>query len=323
MPDILDPQSPIFVTGHRGLVGSALFRHLSARDFQNILTATRDELDLCDPQAVDRWFSLNRPKYVVHAAGKVGGIRANLEAPADFHFENLMIQATVLRAAFRHGVKKLLYLGSSCIYPRDCPQPMEEKHLLSNYPDPSNEGYALAKLAGVKACEYYHRQYGSNFIAALPTNLYGPQDNFDPQTSHVLPALIRRFHEAKLTGHTEVVVWGTGKTRREFMHVDDLADACLHVLEHYEGDGPINVGTGEDISIGELASHIRDTVYPEATITFDTSKPEGPPRKLLEVSRLQQLGWKPKIDFRQGLQSAYDWFLANVANQDGSSRSFT
>ncbi|MCG8451061.1 MAG: GDP-L-fucose synthase [Pirellulales bacterium] len=312
MPTSLDDKARIYVSGHAGLVGSAVVRRLEAAGFQNILTATRSEVDLRDPQAVKNWFASNKPDYVVHVAGKVGGIRANLDAPVDFLHDNLMIQATVLRAAWRHGVEKLLYLGSSCIYPRECPQPMSEEHLLSSPFDPSNEGYALAKLTGVKACQYYRKQYGCNFIAALPTNLYGQKDNFDPRHSHVLPALVRRFHQAKLAGEKKVVVWGTGQSRREFLHVDDLADACLFLLEKYEAPLPLNLGTGEDVSIAELAELVKEVVYPHAELAFDSSKPEGPPRKLLDVTRLHDLGWRHQIDLKIGIQSTYEWFLEHV-----------
>lgn len=313
MPEPIDRQSRIYVTGHAGLVGSAIVRKLKSSGFESLLTATRKDVDLREPDKVLSWFQSERPDYVIHVAGKVGGIRANLAAPADFLYDNMMIHATVLRAAWKQNVKKLLYLASSCIYPRDCPQPMQEDHLLSSPMEPSNEGYALAKLTGVKSCELYRKQYGCNFVSCLPTNIYGPGDNFDPQSSHVLPALIRKFHEAKQSGNQQVDIWGSGNCRREFLHVDDLADACLFLLENYEQSPPINVGTGIDVSIAELAKTVSEVVYPEAELVFDAGKPEGPPRKLLDVGKLNHLGWNHQIALKAGIESAYDWFLKNVA----------
>lgn len=310
MPQALARSSRIFVSGHRGLVGSAIVERLTSAGFDQILTATRAELDLRDQAAVDRWFAAAKPEYVIHAAGKVGGIGANVAEPVDFAYDNLMIQATVLRSAWQHGVKKLLYLGSSCVYPRDCPQPMREDHLLTGPLEPTNEGYALAKIMGLKSCQYYRRQYGSNFIAALPTNLYGPGDKFDPQRSHVIPSLIVKFHEAKLARQPRVTLWGSGQPLREFLHVGDLADACLFLLENYDSAEPINVGSGEEVSIADLAHLVRDVVYPKAEIEFDTSKPDGTPRKLVDSSRLHALGWRHQIGLREGLAATYDWFLA-------------
>jgi GDP-L-fucose synthase len=307
--DFVDRHSRIFVTGHRGLVGSALVRHLRAEGFTRILTVTRSELDLRDQRRVDDWFADQRPEYVIHAAGTVGGILANSQRPVDFLYDNLMLHATVLRAAWQHKVRKLLYLGSSCIYPRDCPQPIKEEYLLTGPLEPTNDAYAIAKIAGVKSCEAYRRQYGCRFISAMPTNLYGPEDNFDLSTSHVLPALIRRFHEAKRSGASEVVVWGTGAPRREFLHVDDLARACLHLLERYDEAQTINVGCGEDVSIGELADLVREVVYPEAEIVFDRSRPDGTPRKLLDVSRLRALGWETHVALAEGVRRTYAWYL--------------
>jgi len=309
MPAVLDRNKPIFVSGHRGLVGSALMRCLEREGFGNILTATREQVDLCDPQAVDHWFAEMRPKYVIHAAGKVGGIQANTKLPADFMFDNLMIHATVLRSAQKYSVSKLLYLGSSCIYPRDCPQPMREEYLLTGPLEPTNEAYALAKITGLKSCQYYRKQYGCNFISTMPTNLYGPKDNFDLQGSHVLPALIRKFYEAKLSQDPQVTIWGTGSSRREFMHVDDLADGCLFLLDNYHDEATINLGSGQDITIANLAVLVRDLVYPEAELVFDTSKPDGMPRKLLDVTRLHQLGWHHQTELREGIESTYQWFL--------------
>jgi GDP-L-fucose synthase len=301
----------IYVAGHTGLVGSAITRRLQAGGFTHLLTATREELDLRDQAAVNRWFAANHPEFVFLVAGTVGGILANSTRPAEFIYDNLMIHATVVDAAYREGVAKLLYLGSSCIYPRECPQPMKEEYLLSGPLEPTNEPYAIAKIAGIKLCQSYRRQYGCDFISAMPTNLYGPYDNFDLTSSHVLPALMRKFHDAKAEGRGEVVIWGTGAPRREFLHVDDLADACLFVMERYDRDEHINVGTGADLSIRELAELVREIVYPQAKLTFDSSKPDGTPRKLLDVSRLHALGWRHRIELREGIASTYEWFLAN------------
>jgi GDP-L-fucose synthase len=303
----------IYVAGHAGLVGSAVTRRLRGGGYTNLLTAERDDLDLRDQGAVNRWFETNRPEYVFLVAGTVGGILANSARPAEFIYDNLMIHATVVHAAYREGVRKLLYLGSSCIYPRECPQPMKEEYLLTGLLEPTNEPYAVAKIAGIKLCQAYRHQYGCDFISAMPTNLYGPNDNFDLTSSHVLPALIRKFHDAKADGRGEVVIWGTGSPRREFLHVDDLADACLFIMEYYDRDLHINVGTGEDLSILELAEMVRDVVFPEAGLTFDTSKPDGTPRKLLDVSRLQGLGWHHRISLRDGIAATYQWFLDHHA----------
>ena len=303
----------IYVAGHAGLVGSAVTRRLRGGGYTNLLTAERDDLDLRDQGAVNRWFETNRPEYVFLVAGTVGGILANSARPAEFIYDNLMIHATVVHAAYREGVRKLLYLGSSCIYPRECPQPMKEEYLLTGLLEPTNEPYAVAKIAGIKLCQAYRHQYGCDFISAMPTNLYGPNDNFDLTSSHVLPALIRKFHDAKADGRGEVVIWGTGSPRREFLHVDDLADACLFIMEYYDRDLHINVGTGEDLSILELAEMVQDVVFPEAGLTFDTSKPDGTPRKLLDVSRLQGLGWHHRISLRDGIAATYQWFLDHHA----------
>src|SRR5687768_16208551 len=265
----------IFVAGHRGLVGSAIVRRLRSGGFENLLTATRDQLDLRDQAAVNYWFRANRPEYVYLVAGTVGGIMANSTRPAEFIYDNMMIHATVVHAAHQFGVKKLLYLGSSCIYPRECEQPMTEAQLLTGALEPTNEAYAIAKIAGIKLCEAYRRQYGDNFISAMPTNLYGPNDNFDLASSHVLPALIRKFHDARVAGQDDVVVSGSGTPRRELLHVDDLADACLFLMETYNEVQHINVGTGEDLSIRELADTVRDIVHPSGRVVFDTSKPDG------------------------------------------------
>jgi GDP-L-fucose synthase len=299
----------IYVAGHRGLVGSAIVRRLEREGFTQVLTATREQLDLRDQAAVNYWFRANRPEYVFLVAGTVGGILANSTRPAEFLYDNLMIHATVVHAAHLHAAEKLLYLGSSCIYPRECAQPMREESLLTGPLEPTNEPYAVAKIAGIKLCQAYRRQYGSNFISAMPTNLYGPNDNFDLQSSHVLPALLRKFHEAKERGDRQVVVWGTGSPRREFLHVDDLADACLFLMRGYEGDEHVNVGVGQDLSIRELAELIREVVAPEVELVFDTTKPDGMPRKLLDVSRLTGLGWRPRIGLREGIEGTYRWFL--------------
>lgn len=312
---MINRSSPIFVSGRNGMVGSAVVGRLERAGFSRVLAPLRKELDLRDQQAVDAWFDANRPDYVIHAAGRVGGIHANSTQPADFIYDNLMIHATVLRAAWRTEVTKLLYLGSSCIYPRDCPQPIREEYLLSGPLEKTNEAYAVAKIAGLKSCEAYRQQYGCNFISAMPANLYGPNDNFDLRMSHVLPALIRKFHECRVSSGTEVVVWGSGAPRREFMHVDDLADACLFLLENYDESSTINVGTGEDLTIRELAGMVRDVVSPEAEIVFDTSMPDGTPRKLLDVTRLHKLGWRHSIELRAGIESTYEWFYSHHTDE--------
>jgi GDP-L-fucose synthase len=305
----LECDARIFVTGHRGLVGSAVLRRLQAEGCSNLMTSRRDELDLRDQAAVNDWFRANQPEYVFLVAGTVGGIMANSTRPAEFIYDNLMIHATVVQAAHEYRVEKLLYLGSSCIYPREAPQPMTEDALLTGPLEPTNEPYAVAKIAGIKLCEAYRRQYGDNFISAMPTNLYGPNDNFDPQGGHVLPALIQRFHEAKRAGCNELEVWGTGSPKREFLHVDDLADACLFLMDHYDGEQHVNVGTGEDLAIRELAEMVRDVVHPGAELVWDTTKPDGSPRKLLDVSKLHDLGWRHSIQLRDGVESTYRWFL--------------
>jgi len=302
-------EARIYVAGHGGLVGSAVVRRLQAGGFTNVLTATRAQLDLRDQGAVNTWFEQNRPDYVFLVAGTVGGILANSTRPAEFIYDNLMIHGTVVEASHRVNVTKLLYLGSSCIYPRHATQPITEEQLLTGPLEPTNEWYAIAKIAGIKLCQAYRRQYGSDFISAMPTNLYGPEDNFDLSSSHVLPALIRKFHDAKQSGGKAVEIWGTGSPMREFLHVDDLADACVFLIENYSDDMHINVGTGVDLSIRELAEKVRDVVYPAAELQFDTSKPDGTPRKVLDVSRLNNLGWSPSYTLDSGLASTYQWFL--------------
>ncbi|QDS97758.1 GDP-L-fucose synthase family protein [Adhaeretor mobilis] len=309
----LPTDAPVYVTGHRGMVGSAMVRCLEAAGFSKILTATRQEVDLRDQRAVNDWFATNKPAYVFHAAGTVGGIHANSSRPADFLYDNLMMHATVLHASWQIGVEKLLYLGSSCIYPRNCPQPIKEEYLLTGPLEVTNDAYAIAKIAGLKSCEAYRRQHDCNFISAMPTNLYGTNDNFDLKTSHVLPALIRKFHDCREAGGGEVSIWGTGSPMREFLHVDDLADACLFLMNNYNEAGIVNVGTGTDVTIRELAELIQEIVCPEAQLTFDTSMPDGTPRKLLDVSKLHNLGWHHKIELREGIARTYDWFQENLA----------
>jgi GDP-L-fucose synthase len=300
----------IFVAGHRGLVGSAIVRRLESAGYTNLQVATRDQLDLRDQAAVNYWFRAHRPEYVYLVAGTVGGILANSTRPAEFLYDNLMIHATVVEAARQYETTKLLYLGSSCIYPREAPQPMTEDALLTSPLEPTNEPYAIAKIAGIKLCSAYRRQYGCNFISAMPTNLYGPGDNFDLESSHVLPALMRKFHEAKRSGNREVTIWGTGSPRREFLHVDDLADACVFLMDHYDGEQHVNVGTGVDVTIKELAELVGRVVHPDAQLVFDTSKPDGSPRKLLDVSKLAGIGWTARTGLDEGVRSTYEWFLA-------------
>lgn len=307
----------IYVAGHTGLVGSAIVRALAGRGYRNLLVAGRAQLDLRDQAAVNYWFRANRPEYVFLVAGTVGGIWANSTRPAEFIYDNLLIHATVVHAAHVYPVKKLLYLGSSCIYPRECPQPIREEYLLTGALEPTNEPYAVAKIAGIKLCQAYRRQYGSRFISAMPTNLYGPGDNFDRESAHVLAALIRRFHEARLAGRREVAVWGTGTPYREFLHVDDLADACLFLMERYDEEMHINVGTGEDVTIAEAADLVRQVVHPGATVVFDPTRPDGMPRKRLDVSRLHALGWRHSIALREGVERTYRWFVERGAAARG------
>ena len=316
-PNAVPLDSAIYVAGHGGLVGSAIMRALGDAGYENLLTATRSELDLRNQRDVNGWFEQNKPDYVYLVAGTVGGINANSTRPAEFLYDNLMIHGTVVHAAHQTNVTKLLYLGSSCIYPRLATQPISEDQLLTGPLEPTNEGYALAKIAGIKLCSTYRRQYGANFVSAMPTNLYGPGDNFDLAASHVIPALMRKFHEAKLHNEPNVEIWGTGSAMREFLHVDDLASACLFLMDNFEDEQHINVGTGEDLSIRSLAELVGEIVYPEAELVFDTTKPDGMPRKVLDVSKLHNLGWKHQVGLREGLDSTYSWFLHNYASARG------
>jgi GDP-L-fucose synthase len=317
------PNSKIFVAGSNGLVGSALVRQLRARGYSNLVLPEINDLDLTNNHSVADFFAAEKPEYVLLAAAKVGGIHANSSYPAEFIYLNLMIQNHVIHQSWRHGVKRLLFLGSSCIYPKLAPQPMNEEHLLTGLLEPTNEPYAVAKIAGIKMCESYNRQYGTKFIAVMPTNLYGPGDNFHPENSHVLPALIRRFHEAKLANAAKVVVWGTGKPRRELLYVDDMANGCLFLMElsdeqiasellSYPKPCFVNLGTGEDLTIRELAGKVRDALGYKGEIVFDPSKPDGTPRKLQDVSRIHALGWKHCTDLEHGIKSAYQWFLKTL-----------
>ncbi|MDP9187376.1 MAG: GDP-L-fucose synthase [Verrucomicrobiota bacterium] len=309
----MEKAEKIFIAGHRGMVGSALSCVLESRGFANLLKRDRSQLDLGDAAAVTKFFAKEKPELVIFAAAKVGGIKANNDYPVEFLLENLRVQNNVIAAAHENGARKLLFLGSSCIYPKLAPQPIPETALLTGPLEPTNEAYAIAKIAGVKLCQAFSREYGANFISAMPTNLYGPNDNFDLETSHVLAALLRKAHEAKKTGARELVVWGTGTPRREFLHVDDCASACLFLLEKYDSPKIINVGCGQDVSIRELAELICDVVGFDGELSWDKAKPDGTPRKLLDVSKLRALGWTPTIPFRDGIARTYDWFLKNVA----------
>lgn len=305
----MEKSAKIYVAGHRGLVGSAVVRRLLELRYTNLLLPTRQELDLLDAKAVNTFFQENKPEFVVDSAARVGGIKANMTYPADFLYENLQIQNNLMWAAKNLPVKKFLFLASSCIYPRECPQPMKEDYFMTGRPEPTNDGYAHAKIAGMELTKHIYDQYGLRFISCMPTNVYGPGDNFDPETSHVLPALIRRIIEAKESGQKEVVVWGTGQSRREFLHVDDLANAIVWLLENYEDKQFLNVGTGEDISIKETAYLVKDIVGYEGELVFDSTKPDGMPKKLLDVTRIHDAGWRHKIPFEHGLRSTIDWFM--------------
>ncbi len=310
---ILDRTKKIYVAGHRGLVGSALVRKLKADGFLNIVTRTHEELDLTRQTEVENFFAREQPSYVILAAAKVGGIYANDTYPADFIMKNLQIECNVIDAAHKNGVEKLLFLGSSCIYPRECPQPIKEEYLLGGYLEKTNEAYALAKIAGLKMCAFYNQQYGTDYISVMPCNLYGVNDNFSPENSHVLPALMRKFHEAKEKNEPTVTVWGSGRPLREFLNVDDLADACLFLMDHYKGNEFFNVGYGKEITILELAEMMKRVTGFQGEIILDSSKPDGTPRKLTDISRLKEMGWKPKICLEEGLKQTYEWYKANKA----------
>ena len=312
MPDILSGR--IFVAGHNGLAGSAIVRHLTKRGCRDLITIPHRELDLCDQAAVERFFAYCRPEYVFLAAAKVGGIMANATRPAEFAYNNLAIQTNVIHSAWKHGVKKLLFLGSSCIYPRCAPQPIKEEYLLTSELEPTNEAYAIAKIAGLKLAQAYRAQYGFSAIGLMPTNLYGPGDNFDPKSSHVLPALLRRFHEASRDDAPSVTLWGTGTPRREFLHADDLASAACFAMENYDEMAPLNVGYGSDVTIAELARLVARITGYAGSILFDSSHPDGTPRKLLDVSRMDALGWKASIDLEEGIASTYAWYREHASS---------
>jgi len=305
----MNKNSKIYIAGHRGLVGSALVRKLQSEGFNNLVLKTRQELDLLNQKAVQDFFNVEKPEYVFLAAAKVGGILANRDNKADFIYENLQIQNNITYSAYKTGVKKLLFLGSSCIYPRNCPQPIKEEYLLTGSLEETNDAYALAKIAGIKMCQSFNSQYQTNFISVMPTNLYGPGDNFDLNNSHVLPALLRKFHDAKINNEDQVPCWGTGTPRREFLHVDDLASACLFLMNNYNDSEIVNIGTGEDVSIKELAEMIKEAVGFRGKIVWDTEKPDGTPQKLLNVDKLHQLGWQHKIDLETGIRDTYQWYV--------------
>lgn len=308
----MNPKSKIYIAGHRGMVGSAIKRKLESKGYSNLIFRTRSELDLTSQQAVNEFFKEERPEYVFLAAAKVGGILANSKFPAEFIYENIMIEANVIHASYVNGVKKLLFLGSSCIYPKFAPQPLREEYLLTDELEATNEAYAVAKIAGIRMCKHYNEEYGTNSISVMPTNLYGPNDNYDLNTSHVMPALIRKFHEAKLKNEPEVSVWGTGTPRREFLHVDDMADACVYLMENYNASDIgefVNIGVGEDLTIKELAELIKEIVGFKGKIVYDSSKPDGTPQKLLDVTKLQRLGWKARIHLKDGIKKVYQEYI--------------
>ena len=308
----MERDSKIYVAGHRGLVGSAIVRNLQSKGFSNIIVRTHQELDLINQEEVNKFFNEKRPDYVFLAAAKVGGINANNTYPADFIYQNLQIQNNVIQCGHESKVKKLIFLGSSCFYPRECPQPIKEEYLLSGYLEPTNEAYAIAKISGLKMCQYYKRQYGDNFISCMPTNLYGQNDNFDLEKSHVLPALIRKFHEAKVNNLSYVEIWGSGTPLREFLYVDDMADACAFLMENYEGVEHVNIGTGDEISIGELSKLIKGIVGFKGELLFNAEKPDGTPRKLTDVSKLHGMGWTHKVKLEEGIRLTYKWYTANM-----------
>lgn len=305
----MNREAKIYVAGHGGLVGSGIMGKLGQYSYKNIIYRTSSELDLRDQVAVNHFFATEQPEYVFLAAAKVGGILANQTYPAQFIYENLMIEANIIHAAYRYGVKKLLFLGSSCIYPRSAPQPIKEEYLLTGELEPTNDAYAIAKIAGIKMCQAYNKQYNTNFIAVMPTNLYGPNDNFDLTSSHVLPALIRKFHEAKMNQQSSIEIWGTGKPHREFLHVDDLAEACIFLMDHYDEGEPINIGTGIDLAIADLATLIAKIVGYSGHIRYNTDMPDGTMRKMLDVSKITSLGWKPEISLEEGITMTYQWYM--------------
>jgi GDP-L-fucose synthase len=311
----VDLESKIFIAGARGMVGSAIVRALQAQGHRRLLTPGRDALDLKQPEAVRAFLSRERPDHVFVAAAKVGGILANNSYPADFLYDNLMIEANLIHAAHEAGVKKLLFLGSTCIYPKLAPQPLKEEYLLSGPLEPTNEWYAVAKIAGIKLCQAYRRQHGCHFISGMPTNLYGPHDNYDLQSSHVMPALIRKFHEAKTRGESTVTIWGSGRPLREFLHVDDCAEACVFLMNHYDGEEHVNIGVGQDLSILDLAHLVARVVGFDGELAFDASKPDGTPRKLVDTTKINALGWRPRIGLEEGVRMAYAWFREHVAQQ--------
>lgn len=307
----MELNSKIYIAGHRGLVGSAIVRNLKSKGYTNIIQRTHDELDLTNQQEVREFFEKEKPEYVFLAAAKVGGINANNTYPADFIYENLMIENNVIKEAHDYKVKKLLFLGSTCIYPKMAPQPIKEEYLLTGPLEETNEAYAIAKIAGLQMCKFFKRQYGDNFISCMPTNLYGPNDNYDLKSSHVLPAFIRKFHEAKVNKSDTVEIWGTGTPLREFLYVDDMADACVFLMENYDGEQHVNIGTGEEVSIKELAENVKLIVGFEGELVFNTDMPDGTPRKLCSIDKLHELGWKHKVSLKEGIKMAYDWFLEN------------
>lgn len=308
----MEKESKIYLAGHRGLVGSAIARKLEYEGYSNVVVRSSGELNLCDQRQTADFFLREKPEYVILAAAKVGGIYANNAYPAEFIYENLAIQTNVIHQSYLQGVKKLLFLGSSCIYPKHAPQPLKEEYLLMGSLEPTNEPYAVAKIAGIVMCRSYNRQYGTRFIAVMPTNLYGPGDNFDLKTSHVLPALLRKIHEAKIKNAPSVLLWGTGEPKREFLHVDDLAEACLYLMRHYDGNELINLGTGKDISIQDLANVIRELTGYGGGIVWDSSKPDGTPQKLLDISKISAMGWKPRYSLREGIMQTLQWYRGNT-----------
>lgn len=308
----MGPNSRIFIAGHNGLVGKAIYQELSKRGYQNLVLRDSGELNLCNQEDVNKFFAQEKPEFVFLCAAKVGGIKANIDYPAQFIYENLMIQNNVIHAAYKAGVTKLLFLGSSCIYPRDCPQPIKEEYLLTSQLEPSNDSYALAKIAGLKMCQSYNKQYGTNFISCMPTNLYGPGDNFSLNNAHVMPALMRKIYQAKIENLPSVTVWGSGNALREFLYIDDMADAAIYLMQNYNGNTPVNIGTGIDISIRELATQIKQSIGFTGELIFDTSMPDGTPRKLLDVSLANQLGWHAQTNLKTGIQKTLDWYVANI-----------